>query len=71
MGVRSTSMPLAARALGFTVALAALWGRPISGASMSPARSLGPTSVAACWTISGSILSGRSLVWYWVASPTN
>lgn len=36
----------AAIAIGATVALDALWGGPISGASMNPARSLGPALVA-------------------------
>lgn len=40
----------AALAIGFTVALDALWGGPISGASMNPARSLGPALVAGIWT---------------------
>lgn len=40
----------AALAIGFTVALDALWGGPISGASMNPARSLGPALVAGVWT---------------------
>lgn len=39
----------AALAIGGTVALAALWGGPISGASMNPARSLGPALVAGIW----------------------
>jgi aquaporin NIP len=39
----------AALAIGFTVALDALWGGPISGASMNPARSLGPALVAHVW----------------------
>jgi aquaporin NIP len=39
----------AAIAIGFTVALDALWGGPISGASMNPARSLGPALVAGIW----------------------
>lgn len=39
----------AALAIGFTVALDALWGGPISGASMNPARSLGPALVAGVW----------------------
>lgn len=39
----------AAPAIGATVALAALWGGPISGASMNPARSLGPALVAGIW----------------------
>ncbi|MBM7845108.1 MIP family channel protein [Herpetosiphon giganteus] len=40
---------LAALAIGGTVALNALWGGPISGASMNPARSLGPALVAGIW----------------------
>lgn len=40
---------LAALAIGGTVALDALWGGPISGASMNPARSLGPALVAGIW----------------------
>lgn len=40
----------AALAIGFTVALDALWGGPISGASMNPARSLGPALIAGVWT---------------------
>jgi MIP family channel proteins len=40
---------LAALAVGATVALDALWGGPISGASMNPARSLGPAVVAWVW----------------------
>ncbi|MEO8607170.1 MAG: MIP family channel protein [Chloroflexota bacterium] len=39
----------AAMAIGFTVALDALWGGPISGASMNPARSFGPALVAGVW----------------------
>ena len=39
----------AAIAIGFTVALDALWGGPISGASMNPARSFGPALVAGVW----------------------
>ncbi len=39
----------AAIAIGFTVALDALWGGPISGASMNPARSFGPALVAGMW----------------------
>lgn len=41
---------LAALAIGFTVALDAMWGGPISGASMNPARSLGPALVSGMWT---------------------
>lgn len=39
----------AAIAIGFTVAANALWGGPISGASMNPARSFGPALVAGVW----------------------
>ncbi|MBI1259229.1 MAG: MIP family channel protein [Chloroflexi bacterium] len=39
----------AAVAIGFTVALDALWGGPISGASMNPARSFGPALIAGIW----------------------
>jgi aquaporin NIP len=60
---------LAAVAIGGTVALDALWGGPITGASMNPARSLGPALVAGFWPshwiywvgpISGALL-GASL----------
>jgi aquaporin NIP len=40
---------LAAIAIGSAVALDALWGGPISGASMNPARSFGPALVAGVW----------------------
>ena len=40
---------LAAIAIGGTVALDALWGGPVSGASMNPARSFGPALVAGLW----------------------
>jgi MIP family channel proteins len=40
---------LAAVAIGGTVALDALWGGPVSGASMNPARSFGPALVAGVW----------------------
>jgi aquaporin NIP len=40
---------LAALAIGATVALDALWGGPISGASMNPARSFGPALLAGVW----------------------
>jgi MIP family channel proteins len=39
----------AALAIGATVALEALFAGPISGASMNPARSLGPALVSATW----------------------
>jgi aquaporin NIP len=40
---------LAAIAIGGTVALDALWGGPVTGVSMNPARSLGPALVAGLW----------------------
>jgi MIP family channel proteins len=40
---------LAALAIGFTVALDAMWGGPISGASMNPARSFGPALISGAW----------------------
>jgi aquaporin NIP len=40
---------LAALAIGATVAVDALWGGPVSGASMNPARSFGPALVAGVW----------------------
>ena len=40
---------LASLAIGATVALDALWGGPLTGASMNPARSFGPALVAGLW----------------------
>jgi aquaporin NIP len=40
---------MAAVAIGGTVMLGALWGGPVSGAAMNPARSLGPALVAGSW----------------------
>jgi aquaporin Z len=42
--------PLAAIGVGAYIALAGLWGSPVSGASMNPARSLGPALVKGDWT---------------------
>lgn len=41
---------MAALAIGGAVAVGALWGGPVSGASMNPARSLGPALAAGTWT---------------------
>lgn len=41
---------LAAIAVGSYIALAGLWGSPVSGASMNPARSLGPALVLNDWS---------------------
>ena len=41
---------LAALGVGSYIALAGLWGSPVSGASMNPARSLGPALVLGNWT---------------------
>lgn len=38
-----------ALAIGFTVMLDALWGGAISGASMNPARSIGPAIISGVW----------------------
>src|SRR5258708_22314046 len=40
----------AALAIGAAVALEALFAGPVSGASMNPARSLGPALVSGTWT---------------------
>lgn len=40
----------AALAIGATVGLEALFAGPVSGASMNPARSIGPALVSAAWT---------------------
>jgi aquaporin Z len=40
----------AALAVGSYIALAGLWGSPVSGASMNPARSLGPALVLGDWS---------------------
>ena len=55
--------PLAAIGVGSYIALAGLWAAPVSGASMNPARSLGPALVFGDWTswwvyLAGPIVGG-------------
>ena len=59
--------PIAALGVGSYIALAGLWGSPVSGASMNPARSLGPALVLNNWTswwayLVGPILGGMIAV---------
>ncbi|HET8843113.1 MAG TPA: MIP family channel protein [Ktedonobacteraceae bacterium] len=63
----------AALAIGATVALEALFAGPISGASMNPARSLGPALVSFTWTAQWVYLSAPfvgaiagALVYRWI-----
>jgi aquaporin Z len=48
----------AAIGVGSYIALAGLWGSPVSGASMNPARSLGPALVLGDWTSWWAYLAG-------------
>jgi aquaporin Z len=49
---------LAAIGVGGYIALAGLWGSPVSGASMNPARSLGPALVLDDWSSRWAYLTG-------------
>jgi aquaporin Z len=53
--------PIAALGVGGYIALAGLWGSPVSGASMNPARSLGPALVLNDWTAWWAYLDGPVL----------
>jgi MIP family channel proteins len=68
----------AALAIGFTVALDALWGGSISGASMNPARSFGPALIAGIWEhqwvyllapIIGAAIGAA--LYQWIREPRN
>jgi aquaporin Z len=50
--------PIAAIGVGSYIALAGLFGAPVSGASMNPARSLGPALVLGDWTAWWAYLVG-------------
>ncbi|MHB8451054.1 MAG: MIP/aquaporin family protein [Mycobacteriales bacterium] len=62
----------AALAVGGYIILAGLWAAPISGASMNPARSLGPALIGAHWTdvwayVIGPIIGGAIAVGFaWI-----
>jgi aquaporin Z len=53
--------PIAAIGVGTYIALAGLFGAPVSGASMNPARSLGPALVLNDWTAWWAYLVGPLL----------
>src|SRR6202050_4635150 len=53
--------PFAAIGVGSYIALAGLWGAPVSGTSMNPARSLGPALVLGDWTAWWAYLAGPAI----------
>jgi aquaporin Z len=53
--------PIAALGVGGYIALAGLWGAPVSGASMNPVRSLGPALVLDDWKAWWAYLAGPAL----------
>jgi aquaporin Z len=62
----------AALAVAGYIALAGLWAAPVTGASMNPARSLGPALIGAHWTaewayIAGPVIGGAIAVGFaWI-----
>ena len=68
----------AALAIGATVGLEALFAGPISGASMNPARSLGPALISGTWTAQWVYLTApflgagmAALVYRWLRTATS
>jgi hypothetical protein len=61
----------AALTVGFSVGFCALMGGPITGASMNPARSLGPAAAANLWEDTGSIGWRLQREWFWRPEPIN